>query len=69
MASNHLHEVLGRAILDQAFRQELFKNPKAACEKAGLPLQSHQYAQISAFDKDTFETAIRDLGTTGGSAG
>jgi hypothetical protein len=69
MTSNNLHEVIGRAVLDQAFRKALFDDPKATCEAAGLPLQPHQYAQISAYDREAFEMACRDLGAADGSAG
>ncbi len=62
------HEVVGRAMLDADFRKALFANPKAACEAAQLPRADHEYAQIAAFDKETFEQAVADI-TGGAGAG
>lgn len=58
---SHKHEVVGRAMLDKNFREALFKDAKAACEQAKLPLSDHEYAQIRSFDRDAFEQAVRDL--------
>lgn len=69
MATSNIHEVIGKAILDENFRKALFANPKAACEGAGLPLQAHQYEQVANFDRDAFDMAVNDLGVSGDTAG
>ena len=69
MAGNHLHEVLGRAIVDEKFRKNLFKDAKTACEAEGLGLEAHQYAQIKSIDRAAFEQAAGDLAGGEGAAG
>ena len=39
---------MGRAILDEAFRNELFVNPENAIKEAGLSLSDEEMAQIKA---------------------
>lgn len=69
MASSNVHEVIGKAILDETFRKALFTDAKSACEGAGLPLLAHQYEQIANFDRDAFDMAVNDLGVSGDTAG
>lgn len=69
MASKNVNEVVGRAVLDASFRTALLKDPKAACEGAGLPLDAAEYAALANIDAKKFERAARDLTGMGGTAG
>lgn len=63
--SRNAHEVLGRALVDSAFRASLFTDPRSACDTVGLALTEAEYAAIGNFDRDTFEGAARDLAGAG----
>jgi hypothetical protein len=69
MASKHLQEVVGRAVLDQAFRKALFEAPRATCEGAGLPLSPEEYEALANLDAEKLKLAAADLQGMGGLAG
>ena len=43
-----MHELVGRAVLDVAFRRKLIADPKAAAKEAGIMLTDDQLAALKS---------------------
>jgi hypothetical protein len=43
-----MHELVGRAVLDVAFRRKLIADPKAAAKEAGIMLTDEQLAALKS---------------------
>ncbi len=54
--STNVERVMGRAILDQAFRHQLFADPEAATCQAGL--------NLSATEMTHLKTSLSQINTT-----
>ena len=57
-------ELIGRAIQDSTFRQELLNDPRAAAASTGYELDEDQVEALLALDPEAIEAAIEAL--TGG---
>ena len=43
-----MHELVGKAVLDVAFRRKLIADPKAAAKEAGIMLSEEQLAALKS---------------------
>ncbi len=59
MSQRELEAVIGRAILDQEFRMELFANPTAAL--AGYDLTEAEVATLRLVDAESLDACARGL--------
>ena len=53
-----LHELLGRALADEAFRARLFDDVQQAAHEAGCDLTAEQLAALKAIDMQTIAEAL-----------
>ncbi len=53
-----LQELLGRALVDEAFRARLFDNPRQAARDAGYDLTEEQLAALKTIDTQTIAEAL-----------
>ncbi len=60
MSQRALHEVIGRAILDDNFRLTLFADPDAAL--SGYELADDEFIALKKVDAESLEGCSRDIG-------
>ena len=53
-----LHELLGRALADEAFRARLFDDAQQAAREAGYDLTAEQLAALKKIDMQTIAEAL-----------
>ncbi len=53
-----LQELLGRALLDEEFRGQLFDDPRQAARDAGYDLTEEQVAALKATDVQSFAESL-----------
>ena len=65
--SNVLEQVVGKAVLDAAFREALVANPEAAVAEAGFKLDKEQLEQLHAgLERYKQDSAAQELLSTTG---
>jgi hypothetical protein len=60
MSSEDLERVIGRAVLDPAFRQNLLANPEKAIREAGFDLTEEEIAGLKGIDAERAEALAQD---------
>ncbi len=53
-----MHELLGRALADEAFRARLLDDPRQAARDAGYDLTEEQLAALKTIDTQTIAEAL-----------
>jgi hypothetical protein len=61
MARQELERLIGRAVLDPEFRQELFADPEKAVHEAGFDLSEEEMAGLKKVDPQQAQDAIEGM--------
>jgi hypothetical protein len=63
MASKDLERLIGRAVLDQKFRERLFADPEKAIREAGFELSDEEMAALKRIDPQQALDAVEGMAT------
>jgi hypothetical protein len=63
MASKDLERLIGRAVLDQKFRERLFADPEKAIREAGFELSDEEMAALKRIDPQQARDAVEGMAT------
>ena len=61
MARQELERLIGRAVLDAQFRQELFADPEKATREAGFDLSEEEMAGLKKIDLKQAQDVIEGM--------